>query len=149
MESVDKALADAAININDVPFTRDDVLRGMKVEYEHGTWGQKHGLPAGVDVIGFDKTAAAKIALAHLLEKRDGEYRYDYYDGLDIIEESPSGIWANRKNYWRDSQIALLLVFVILCIVLLSGVDSWVKVATTIAVALLLYLKADMRGYLV
>ena len=149
MEYVHQAIADANVDLTEHTFTEDDVLRGMKVEYEHGSWGTAEGLPAGVDVIGNNQTAAAKIALAHLLETRDGQPQYDYYDGLEIIESSPAGIWRNRADYWQHARFAVVILIIILLIVMMSSASALAKLSVVVGIGTVLYLKGDTRMYLV
>lgn len=138
------------------PPPRADIETGMIVEREHGTWGTTNGLPASVDVIGYDDTAAAKIAIAHLMETRDDAPQYDYYDALELIEGAPKGIWRERgANYWMAARTAFVLLIVIIVIALVSAWQSeslddakYSYVIGVCAIAIL-YLKGDDRVYLV
>jgi hypothetical protein len=58
-----------------VPFTLDDLRKGMDVELEHGTM-----IPQ-LNVTNDDPVLTAKIALAHLFEEPR------YYDYLEFVED--------------------------------------------------------------
>lgn len=151
-EIAESALSAAGVNLANEKFTIDDVIKGMKVEYEHGSWGTAEGLPPSLNVIEGDKKAAANIALAHLLEKRDGEHQYDYYDGLEIIESAPAGFFRNQtKKYWQISLNSFILIVVILLIALFlfkeyAYFTEWTIVLLCLT---LLFLRPDYRCYIV
>lgn len=102
-------------------FTIDDVARGMKVEYEHGTENPL------TDVTGDDPLMTGKIALAHILEMRDGKRQVDYYDGLAIMETSPTGYWRGIRpdSYWMHKRVGFVLVVIILLISLYKIIMGW------------------------
>jgi hypothetical protein len=131
-------------------FTIDDVVTDMRVEREHGVWGTAEGLPASVDVVGDDTRATADIALAHLLEMRDGEHQYDYYDALEIVESAPAGYFRGRAdNYWQYSRIVFIVVIVIMMIALFAMSENFfARVVVVMGCVCILVLKSDYRWYI-
>lgn len=100
-------------------FTRDDLRKGIIAEHEHA------------DVIGESDEAAARVALAHFRE------RPDYYDGLEVVEESPAGHW---RWHWIEKYIAGLMVLLLLVHVYIAG---WEHVSgLTVVLGLLVLLNA-------
>ncbi len=85
-EIVAAALGTIGVDIEDEDFEIADVLRGMKVELEHGT-----RFP-DLDVTGDDPVITAKIALAHLREFPD------YYDRLDAMEREADAAWSVLRD---------------------------------------------------
>ena len=104
--------ADAlSLDFRELPFTLDDLARGIRVEYEHGK------INPITNITNDDLVATAKIALAHLLERHAGVMRYDYYDGLEVLEHAPAGYWRARANtYWPQKRIAILLCILLVVI---------------------------------
>ena len=100
------------INFEKEKFTLDDFARGMEVEYEHGTEN-----PA-TNVTNDDPIMTGKIALAHLYEPRGNTTQYDYYDGLEVLENAPPGYWrgVNASTYWLNKKIGLGIIIVLLLI---------------------------------
>lgn len=92
-------------------FTLDDLARGMKVEYEHGRENPK------TNVTNDDPLMTAKIALAHLYEK------YDYYDGLDRVEEKAPGYW---RGYGMRMRIVFYIVLALFLIMFVASVHHLV-----------------------
>lgn len=114
------------VNWDNVQFTPEDLVRGMCVEYEHGTENPM------TNVTNDDPIATAKIALAHLYEKKDdGQTQYDYYDGLKIMEDAPSGYFRGvSENYWMNKKIGkyvilTLIVIALICIFIAIQSDSY------------------------
>lgn len=102
------------IDFNHEPFTLDDLSRGMKVEYEHGKENPV------TNITNDDPMVTAKIALAHLYEKRDNglSTQYDYYDGLSVVEHAPAGYWrgVNPSAYWLNKKIGFYIVLILLLV---------------------------------
>lgn len=114
-----RAARELNIDLNSTPYNVNDLANGIKVEYEHGR------MYPGTNVTDDALIPTAKIALAHLNElKPDGKTQYDYYDGLEVMEESPSGYWRNvdAKAYWKYKQLGWYVIIV----VLLAGVCLFV-----------------------
>lgn len=106
----ERAAAALGIDTTKELFNKYDLARGMAVEYEHGTENPL------TNVTGDDPIMTAKIALAHLYEKRGNSTQYDYYDGLDVLEEAPPGYWrgVNPRRYWLNRSIGFYIVIVIM-----------------------------------
>jgi len=73
------------LNVDAVPYTL--LLRGMRVEIEHGS---KYG-PVG-NVTHDDMLKTAQIALVHIMEFRD------YYDRLERLERKATAYWEARAQ---------------------------------------------------
>lgn len=132
------ALAAAALGINfdKERFTLADLARGIEVEYEHG-----RALSAArcnhpdTNVTNDDMLATAKIALAHLYERREGrgvepcgrDTQFDYYDGLELIETAPIGYWrgTSPNSYWRNKTIGIFVAITLLIIAVILTVDNF------------------------
>lgn len=118
------AIEQLNIDLRKHKWTLEDLARGIKVEYEHGSENPL------TNATNDDPLMTAKIALAHLMEERNGEEQYDYYDGLDIVEEAPAGYWRGKtfENLISGSGvnhirivIAILIVTLLIIIFYLSG----------------------------
>ncbi len=120
------AVAALGVDLTQHKFTIEDLARGIKAEYEHGSANPL------TDVTHDDALSTAKIALAHLMEKKESYSeveQYDYYDGVEIIEEAPPGFWRKSRGGLR----ILLAVVVVVVIFLL-----WQRTLPAIVVAGLL-----------
>ena len=93
------------LDFDTLPYTKNDLARGIEVELEHGARS------AETNVTNDDITMTAKIALAHLNE------RADYYDGLEFVEKAPGSFWRafNLDNIKR----AIIILVIIICIMYL------------------------------
>ena len=85
------------------------------MKYEHGTM-----YPA-TNVTDDALIPTAKIALAHLNEPRENitstnNTQYDYYDGLEVLENAPVGYWRGTENYWRNKRIGLYILYILVII---------------------------------
>lgn len=98
-------------------FTREDLRKGVVAEREHA------------DVIGESDVAAARVALAHFRE------RPDYYDGLEVVEESPTGHW---RWHWIEKYIAGLMILLLLVHVYMAGWNNvgWLTIMLSLLVLL-------------
>lgn len=120
-------------------FTINDLAKGIEVEYEHG-----HALSAAncgrpdTNVTEDDPLITAKIALAHLYERREdlgggqcGDYsgrdtQYDYYDGLELVETAPIGYWrgTSPKTYWKNKKTGFYVLLGMLATLLIIWADT-------------------------
>jgi hypothetical protein len=148
------------VDLAATPITRRDILRGYNVELEHGLMYPATNVTfdggAAVEVGGATITdtpaeRTAKIALAHLLEKKpDGEYQYDYYDALEVMEESPSGFWRGREEgFWPRARVGFVLLVIILLIVLFAWGSQLAQFAVVLGVAYILFSHGGEYGVLV
>lgn len=149
------AIVQLGINMNEQSFTVDDLARGIKVEYEHGTVNPL------TNVTNDDPIMTAKIALAHLFEEKD-KYRnssydkitkehpkplqqYDYYDGLEMVEESPPGFWRSVSG--KSVMIGILIVVLLLLIFALSSnFPLGIKLITVILLVVAGYFSYTILG---
>ena len=117
-----KTAADLGIDWSTASFTPDDLIRGYKVELEHGK------ISPDTNVTDDNPVLTTKIALAHLNEYRDGQPQSDYYDALDIVEDSPAGVWrgVSSKKLWYHINIAkwVVLVLILIFIVMFFRTDD-------------------------
>lgn len=126
------------IDFDKEKFTLADLARGIEVEYEHGralSAAQCFSHP-DTNVTNDDILATAKIALAHLYERREGlgsnrcgirDTQYDYYDGLELVETAPVGYWrgTSPRLYWRDKTIGKYIVVALIIIAVALLVDNF------------------------
>lgn len=120
------------LDFSRLDFNARDLARGMKVEYEHGL------RDARTNVTDDDPTKTAKIALAHLYERHpDGGTQYDYYDGLEILEEAPTGAFrgVNAHDYWYAHRIGTIVIICILIIAIFSLVVSGANAGAPMVIA--------------
>jgi hypothetical protein len=141
------------IDFNKEKFTLADLARGIEVEYEHGrslSAAQCFSRP-DTNVTNDDMLATAKIALAHLYERREGrgpgrcgirDTQYDYYDGLELVETAPVGYWrgTSPNSYWRDKTIGIFVVVALVVIAATLLVDNFsiihlTKISRTVLLA--------------
>jgi hypothetical protein len=132
-----RVAAALGIDFSKERFTAADLARGISVEYEHGRElsAAQCGHP-DTNVTNDDLIATAKIALAHLYERReypdrtggrcgDQDTRYDYYDGLNLVETAPVGYWRGTENYWLHKSIGRLVVAVIIILLVAIAADHF------------------------
>lgn len=74
VQDAEQAAGHAGVDWSKVPYTAEDLAKGMDVELEHGT------VSPPTNVTNNDAVMTAKIALAHLNEDAD------YYDDLAKME---------------------------------------------------------------
>lgn len=132
------AAATLGIDFDKEKFTLADLARGIEVEYEHGralSAAQCFSRP-DTNVTNDDMLATAKIALAHLYERREGrgpgrcgtrDTQYDYYDGLELVETAPVGYWrgTSPRSYWRNKTIGIFIVAALIIIAAALMVDNF------------------------
>jgi hypothetical protein len=120
-------------------FNEHDLARGIKIEYEHGRAlsAANCGYP-DTNVTNDDLLVTAKIALAHLYERRDDlpggqcgdrsgrDTQYDYYDGLELVETAPVGYWrgTDPKTYWLNKKIGIVVMSTLLISLLFLSMDA-------------------------
>ena len=110
---VESALNDLNIDMTKQQFTIESVMDGANVELEHGTISEL------TNITNDDILMTVKIALAHLNEQRASGWftsktvqNYDYYQGLDIIEDAPAGYWSINLH----SRHYVTMLIAVLCI---------------------------------
>lgn len=132
------AAAKLGISWDKEKFTLADLARGIEVEYEHGralSASHCYDRP-DTNVTDDDMLATAKIALAHLYERREGrgpdqcgvrDTQFDYYDGLALIETAPVGYWRGTSptEYWRNKTIGIFVVAALLVIATILLIDNF------------------------
>lgn len=132
------AAATLGIDFAKEKFTLADLARGIEVEYEHGralSAGQCYDRP-DTNVTDDNMLATAKIALAHLYERREGrgsgicgirDTQFDYYDGLELVETAPVGYWRGTSPnvYWRNKTIGIFVVAAMLIIAVILMVHNY------------------------
>ncbi len=144
MAEAKNAIDTLGINMAEHNFTLEDLARGIEVEYEHGTVNPL------TNVTNDDPIMTAKIALVHLMEKKSGvepDYRgwqprapqnateqYDYYDGLECVEETPPGFW---RGVTPRRLLSLRLLAAVVIIVIIFLVWQWKTAPVLLAAALL------------
>lgn len=89
------------VNFVGKKYTLDDFYRGFNVEVEH------------IDSVGGQEQIIGKIVLDHLNEK------YDYYDGLEVIEKTKPG-------YWRSLIVCVPVYIVVIVLLLLLFYHLWI-----------------------
>lgn len=139
------AAAALGIDFDKEKFTLADLARGIEVEYEHGralSAAQCFSRP-DTNVTDDDMLATAKIALAHLYERREGrgpgrcgirDTQYDYYDGLELVETAPVGYWrgTSPNTYWRNKTIGIFVVAALLVIAAVLMLDNFNVIHLTV-----------------
>jgi hypothetical protein len=104
-------------------FTVEDLARGINVEREHGKiLSAAQCGKVDTNVTDDDILTTAKIALAHLYERREGlsggrcsdgrDTQFDYYDGLELVETAPVGYWRGTApaSYWANKRVGFIVV---------------------------------------
>lgn len=83
---VSKCIKKYKLNMKIFRFTKKDLLKGMKVELEHGTRFEL------TNITDDNIYPTFKIALAHLYEFPD------YYDRLEKMENTADLFWKNKNK---------------------------------------------------
>lgn len=86
MNDVDEFLKLVNLDITTVKFTKEAILKGLKVELEHGT------VNSFTNVTNDDLVLTGKIALAHLYELPD------YYERLEKMEKNGDKDREDKKE---------------------------------------------------
>jgi len=83
--SVNRILKKLKINIDDEKYSIVDIIKGAKVELEHGSENKLTNITRD------NSLKTVKIALAHLMEFPD------YYERLEKMEKKAKLYWSKRK----------------------------------------------------
>ncbi len=143
------------IDFNKERFTLDDLTRGIEVEHEHGRiLSAANCNHPDTNVTNDDPFVTAKIALAHLYERRDnttggqcGDYsgrdtQYDYYDGLELVETAPVGYWrgTSPSTYWKNKKVGFYVILGMIATMFILWADTlgFIKLPKIIVIILLI-----------
>lgn len=87
IEDAKRVIKELNLDMSKLKYTIDDLLKGMKVELEHGT------IEPLTNVTDDDVIMTGKIALAHLNEF------HDYYELLEVMEEYAKKMTHKKRKY--------------------------------------------------
>lgn len=87
IEDAKRVIKELNLDMSKLKYTTNDLLKGMKVELEHGT------VEPLTNVTDDDIIMTGKIALAHLNEF------HDYYELLEVMEEYAKKMTYKKRKY--------------------------------------------------